>query len=101
VTWNARSAGLASATGSARDLLALRLALEQIPALKQILNNVAQASRLPGHQFQELHASFSEPGSPETGGTPALLSELAAQLGELPDLIELISAPLWTNRRSR
>ena len=82
---------LSVGTGSARDLLALRLALEQIPALKQILNNLTQASRLPGHQFQELHASFSEPGSPETGGTPALLSELAAQLGELPDLIELIS----------
>ena len=82
---------LSVGTGSARDLLALRLALEQIPALKQILNNVAQASRLPGHEFQELHASFSDPGSPETAGTPVLLSELAAQLGELPDLIELIS----------
>src|SRR5213595_2741260 len=32
---------LSVGTGSARDLLALRLALEQIPTLKQILNNVA------------------------------------------------------------
>jgi len=50
---------------------------------------VAQASRLPGHEFQELYSSF-QTGSPEAGGTPALLSELAAQLRELPDLIELI-----------
>src|SRR5208282_5732114 len=37
---------LSSGSGNARDLVALRLALEQIPALKQILQNVAQASRL-------------------------------------------------------
>ena len=37
---------LSSGSGNARDLVALRMALEQIPAVKGILQNVAQASRL-------------------------------------------------------
>src|SRR5271156_3083744 len=37
---------LSSGGGNARDLVALRLALEQIPALKGILQGVGQASRL-------------------------------------------------------
>ena len=37
---------LSTGSGNARDLVALRMALEQIPALKQILAAVGQASRL-------------------------------------------------------
>ena len=37
---------LSSGSGNARDLVALRMALEQIPAVKGILQNVGQASSL-------------------------------------------------------
>jgi DNA mismatch repair protein MutS len=58
---------LSSGSGNARDLVALRVALEQLPALKQTLGTVGRAS-------------------------PAgLISELDSQISESPDLVELIS----------
>jgi DNA mismatch repair protein MutS len=76
---------LSSGSGNARDLVALRLALEQIPAIKGILQNVAQASRLPADQLHELTEKNA------AAGTAALLCELESQLTEAPDLVELIS----------
>jgi DNA mismatch repair protein MutS len=76
---------LSSGSGNARDLVALRMALEQIPAVKQILQNVAQASRLHPGQLREL------PEENAAAGTAALLCELESQLTESPDLVELIS----------
>ena len=76
---------LSSGSGNARDLAALRMALEQIPAVKQILQNVAQASRLHPGQLREL------PEENAAAGTAALLCELESQLTESPDLVELIS----------
>jgi DNA mismatch repair protein MutS len=75
---------LSSGSGNARDLAALRMALEQIPALKQILQNVAQASRLRSDQLRELSEDAA------AGGTPALLRNLESQISESPDLVELI-----------
>ncbi|MBE0541550.1 MAG: DNA mismatch repair protein MutS [Verrucomicrobia bacterium] len=74
---------LSSGSGNARDLAALRQALEQIPALRTTLASVGQASRL---------APSSEILSEEnqTGATPVLLHNLTAQLTESPDLVELI-----------
>ncbi len=57
---------LSSGSGNARDLVALRTALEQIPALKQTLATVNSA------------------------GT-ALIADLNDQVAESPDLVELIS----------
>jgi len=57
---------LSSGSGNARDLVALRTALEQIPALKQTLATVNSA------------------------GT-ALIADLNSQVSESPDLVELIS----------
>src|SRR5881296_2528305 len=51
---------LSVGTGNARDLLALRLALEQIPALKQVLNKAGQSSRPPGDEFKELDSARSD-----------------------------------------
>ena len=51
---------LSVGTGNARDLLALRLALEQIPALKQILNKAGRESRPPGDEFKELDSARSD-----------------------------------------
>jgi DNA mismatch repair protein MutS len=73
---------LSTGSGNARDLVVLRQALEQIPALRQTLSSVAtQVSRL------------KLPESDESGFTSAaasLLVELNTQLSESPDLVELI-----------
>jgi len=83
---------LSVGTGNARDLLALRLALEQTPALKQVLNKAVQASRPPGDEFKELDSARSDCAAGAAGGTAVqLLTELKAQIGELPDLVELLS----------
>jgi DNA mismatch repair protein MutS len=81
---------LSSGGGNARDLVALRLALEQIPALKQILATVGQASRLSLISEKSL-PKLEDAGNVETGATPGLLETLATQVSESPDLVELIS----------
>ncbi|HEY5231961.1 MAG TPA: DNA mismatch repair protein MutS [Verrucomicrobiae bacterium] len=81
---------LSSGSGNARDLAALRLALEQIPALKQILATVGQASRLSPISEENL-PKLEDAENNETGATPVLLENLAAQISESPDLVELIS----------
>ena len=83
---------LSVGTGNARDLLALRLALEQIPVLKRILSEAGQASSPPGEEFKELDSAQSDPAAGKAGGTQVqLVGELKAELGELPDLVELLS----------
>ena len=81
---------LGSGSGNARDLVALRLALEQLPALKANLANAGQASRLSPTSSGRLPESQGAAEKNETGATPALLDDLAAQLTESPDLVELI-----------
>jgi DNA mismatch repair protein MutS len=73
---------LSSGSGNARDLVALRMALEQIPAVKRILVGV-QASACPDEDKLKLGL--------QPAGTPALLCDLESQLTESPDLVELIS----------
>jgi DNA mismatch repair protein MutS len=96
---------LSVGTGNARDLLALRTALEQIPTIKGILATVGESSA-PHHAPREgelLPDSSSDqvppgldPGSTGSGAGSALrvprsaLKELASQLSELPDLTDLI-----------
>jgi DNA mismatch repair protein MutS len=75
-------------SGNARDLLSLRLALEKIPGLKEIL---AQAAR-PGADPDSLRELPMEPENSVQAGArgPGLLDQLAGQLAEAPDLVELI-----------
>ncbi len=73
---------LSSGSGNARDLAALRTALEQIPALKQTLSTVGQSCR---------SASLSEDAEAAQQHRPTLISELDGQVSESPDLVELIS----------
>jgi DNA mismatch repair protein MutS len=82
---------LSVGTGNARDLLALRLAFEQIPALNDTLRKVGQASGLPPDEFRELQRVKEETGTTAAGVAPVLLLELASQINELPDLVELIA----------
>src|SRR5437773_11872379 len=83
---------LSAGTGNARDLIALSLALEQIPALKEILKSVGQSASLSPISLRELPKLNDGVERNETGAMPVpLLSELESQLSELPDLVELIS----------
>ncbi len=67
--------------GNARDLGALRVALEQIPALKRILVGVQASACSPEDKLKlELQPNASL----------ALLSDLQSQLSESPDLVELV-----------
>ena len=73
---------LSTGSGNGRDLASLRIALEKIPALKKIpalLQPLAPARELP---------TFNDERAPKN---PSLIDELAADLAESPDLVELIA----------
>ena len=67
---------LSVGTGNARDLLNLRLAIEQFPSLRLLIDEAL-------HSTSELKLN-------DTGDLP-LLSKLTAQLSELPELVALIA----------
>jgi DNA mismatch repair protein MutS len=83
---------LSAAAGNARDLIALRLALEQMPGLKKILAELLEGHN--GHEFREGPQRFFAAGVAMNDGHPGpakLLEELQQQIMEMPDLVELIS----------
>jgi len=73
---------LSSGSGNARDLVALRQALEQIPTVKQILSELA-GTRSTASLIKEEITDVVE-------RVPTLLNDLANLLTESPDLVELI-----------
>jgi DNA mismatch repair protein MutS len=82
---------LSAGTGNARDLIALRLALEQIPALKNVLAEIRKASVSPHHQLRDLPELDSHSDNhKEAENSCPLLLELESQLAELPDLVDLL-----------
>jgi len=74
---------ISSGSGNARDLAALRLALEQIPAIKQTLAGV-QASACQAGNKLKLELQPNDPAA-------TLLNDLVSQLTELPELAGLIA----------
>ena len=75
---------LSLGSGNARDLLALRLALEQLPSVKSAVDEADQ----PGPEApQSQLLPKPEPDAP-TG--PSELGHLGSLLRELPDLVELL-----------
>jgi len=76
---------LSSGSGNARDLVALRLALEQIPALKQILDSVGRASPRAESLVDDV------PTAREDARPASLIYKLDLQISESPDLVEIIS----------
>lgn len=78
---------LTVATGNARDLQAIRVALAQIPSLRQILMRVSGAAPNRASEF------LSETFTPAASGT-SLLGQLADQLVELPELVEAIQVAI-------
>jgi DNA mismatch repair protein MutS len=79
---------LTSGSGNARDLLSLRVALEKIPGLKDILARAATPQAAAEH-LQDWPA-LRDTGAPAASPGPGLLEHLAAQLSEAPDVVELI-----------
>ena len=80
---------LSAGSGNGRDLIALRTALEQLPALKQILREMGNlAGSSPGDSLNETVFGDTEK---DADGSVSLLSELESQLVEMPDLVELIT----------
>jgi DNA mismatch repair protein MutS len=80
---------LSVGTGNGRDLVALRLALEQVPGLRGVLQSLRESPSTPAQEsFREL------PGAEAEGvqaGPSDLTGQLAGQLHEAPDLVELIA----------
>jgi DNA mismatch repair protein MutS len=81
---------LSAGSGNARDLLALKIALEQIPSLKQILRDLVGTSSTSSQTFQELPIREEEVRDAVERVPTTLLENLTAQLSEAPDLVELI-----------
>ncbi|HWY74899.1 MAG TPA: DNA mismatch repair protein MutS, partial [Verrucomicrobiae bacterium] len=78
---------LSSGAGNARDLIALRMALEQVPAVKSVLRETGVLTASPADEGTLNETVFKEtqPSKPA-----ALLPELEAQLTEMADLVELV-----------
>jgi DNA mismatch repair protein MutS len=74
---------LSVGNGNARDLAALRQALEQLPTLKQVLQSIAAA---PGGLADRELPAMTEPAA-----GPGLLAELEAQIQPLPELAGVIA----------
>jgi DNA mismatch repair protein MutS len=78
--------------GNARDLIALRSALLQIPGLKQTLAQLATAPPpTPPALQEEFFPAPEESGEPAADPPTSLAAELAGQITELPDLVDLIA----------
>ncbi|MFA6543576.1 MAG: DNA mismatch repair protein MutS [Limisphaerales bacterium] len=83
---------LSVGTGNARDLHALRMAVEQVPVLRQVLSELRAAPAPVVASFSLRVAGETPEAQAEACDYEAsLLTELTAQLTELPALVELIS----------
>src|SRR5437867_1139271 len=82
---------LSVGSGNARDLVALRVALEQLPKLRATLAQAGQTSRQTPNQLGGLGTSRLEESPDMPGETGSLLSALTAAIQEQPQLVELIS----------
>jgi DNA mismatch repair protein MutS len=82
---------LSVGSGNARDLVALRTALEQLPKLRTTLSEPEQASRRIPDQLGGLEASRPEPSRDEANEPTSLLRELTTAIQEQPQLVELIA----------
>lgn len=82
---------LSVGTGNARDLQAVRLALQQVPELKRLVREASCFG--PAEAASTLSEEMFGGGCPETGCSttvPSLLVELEHAMAELPDLVDLL-----------
>jgi DNA mismatch repair protein MutS len=86
---------LSAGTGNARDLIALRMALEQLPGLKRIVRELTRVDMERSGRSAELDQSLLTSAPTDAAErVPALLEELEGQVTELPDLGELIGGAI-------
>jgi DNA mismatch repair protein MutS len=81
---------LSAGNGNARDLIALRMALEQIPALKNVLLEIRKTTPSSHHQLRDLPELDSRSDNHTGEASVPLLHELESQLAELPELVDLL-----------
>jgi len=85
---------LGGGTGNGRDLMALRQALEQLPALKRTLSESAAGANAEGGGGKTDQSLLTSAATDEVRDAvervPTLLEKLAGQVTELPELVELI-----------
>lgn len=86
-------ARLSVGTGNARDLVALGLALQQVPPVREAVRSVLAAAAMLRDGPAEL-PPLAEPRPPEVDAPPPLLAELAARLADCPELVALIGRAL-------
>ncbi len=86
---------LSLGSGNARDLLALRQALEQLPRLRVVLDAIQRRSTASADPSVDLGISglARSPGELRDGMKPGpnLIGDLLVQVTELPALVELIA----------
>jgi DNA mismatch repair protein MutS len=75
---------LSAGSGNARDLIALRDALEQVPKVKAALGRLSETS---GSEVSTLSDAVFQP---DGGNDSGLLEELARGLTEVPEVVDLI-----------
>ncbi len=81
---------LSSGSGNARDLLSLRMALEQVPGIKELIGALNQIDA-NGNDHPPLLPS-SDSGLKEASEAKlTLLAEMNSQIHQLPDLVSIIS----------
>jgi DNA mismatch repair protein MutS len=76
---------LSSGSGNARDLAVLRQALEQVPALKQTLDNAARPPARPESLIN------GDSAAEAVAGPGNLIAELNTHISELPELVDLVA----------
>ena len=80
---------LSAGTGNARDLVALRLALEQVPGVRTAVEAAMADPDGPAPTFRELPVGEPAAG-PGDASAPTLLATLAANLSDCPELVDLL-----------
>jgi len=80
---------LSVGTGNARDLVALRLGLEQVPRVRETLMTALEEAPASAPAFKELAVSDSAQAAPDGEEGPRLI-ELAGQLSDCPEVVDLI-----------
>ena len=82
---------LSSGGGNARDLIALRMALQQIPEIKAILGILIGAQKWRAMPKKDEPFSASAPSDDFENQPEGLIGKLAGLLSESPALVELLS----------
>ncbi len=89
---------LSSGTGNARDLIALRAAMEQIPALKAILQAIGRDAGTGETSLSDAPPLFEQAdeifGVNSESSNPPLLASLNQELTQLPELVQTIAAAI-------